>query len=65
MRRLRLGTRLLTVVLMALAGRAIASGVSLATALAGVLISLLLLAALVLTHEGRELGPPSRGSAPR
>ena len=60
MRRLRVTARLLAAVLLALAIRAIVSGVNAATGLTGLVIAGLLVVTLLLMRQGRRLEPPSR-----
>jgi hypothetical protein len=58
MRRLRMATRLLSAVLLALVARMIISGPRFATELSAAIITLILLATLCLTRRGRRLRPP-------
>jgi ABC-type transport system involved in cytochrome bd biosynthesis fused ATPase/permease subunit len=57
MRRLRFGTRVLTVVLLALAARVLAFGVNFAIGLSGAMVAVLLLASILLPRQGRQLEP--------
>lgn len=57
MRRLRFGTRVLTVVLLALAARVVVSGVNFAIGLSGAIVAVLLLASILLMRQGRQLEP--------
>lgn len=57
MRRLRVSTRLLSAVLLALVARAIGSGLGFAVELSATIVAFLLLVALLLTRQGRRLEP--------
>ena len=59
MRRLRMVVRLLAAVLLALVARAVLIGVTPATSLAVVIISVLEIAALILLRQGRRIEPRS------
>ena len=62
MRRLRVYTRLLAAVLLALAARIVVAGPSPLTAVTATIIAGLLLASLRLSHYGRRHQPASRSS---
>ena len=65
MRRLRMVVRLLAAVLLALVARAVLVGVTPATSLAAVIVSVLEIAALILVRHGRRVEPPRpRTTAP-
>jgi hypothetical protein len=61
MRRLRVIVRLLAVVLLALAARMVVSGINAVIGVTGGIVAGLLVAALLLTREGRRLEPNPRG----
>jgi hypothetical protein len=59
MRRLRVSVRLLTAILLALATRSIAAGITPTLGLTGAIVAVLLISSLVLTNHGRRLEPPA------
>jgi hypothetical protein len=65
MRRLGVGIRVLLVVLLALAVRVVVSGLNVAATLSLVIVCGLLVAASLLTRQGRRLEPPARSRARR
>ncbi len=57
MRKLRIGIRALSAILVAVIARVIVSGLTFAAELSGALVALLLLASLFLARRGRQLEP--------
>ncbi len=68
MRKLRIGIRALSAILVAVIARVIVSGLTFAAEVSGALVALLLLASLLLARRGRQLEPgaePEAGSERR
>ena len=65
MRRLRLATWVLVVVLLALIARSLILGLTVAAELSGPVVAGLLVAAVLLTRQGRRIEPHISGNAKR
>jgi hypothetical protein len=65
MKRLRVSTRVLSLVLIALLIRMTASGPSVAAEVAGAIVAGLLLASVLLTRQGHQIEPPTPAVARR